>query len=140
MTIPQLNREVTMNDSKFFFPADDYSRNNDTAFLDSASDEFPEKRWCQYIVQQAISAYLLGIILVPVIMDVDDAFPIFHSENFAEHDRDELADAIRDGAVLIAESNFEPRSLLAYRLDDPHYWYGREATLKYFGVDFVPAC
>jgi hypothetical protein len=73
-------------------------------------------------------------------MDVDDFFPPFHAANFGEANKHVLAQAIRDGSLLIAESNFEPRSLLAYRLNDPDYWYGRVETLKYFGVALRPAC
>ena len=84
---------------------------------------------------------LIGFTQVPLGMDVDDAFPPFHAANFDEGAKAALAEAIRDGGLLIAESNFEPRSLLAYRLDDPNYWYGREETLKYLGViNFRRAC
>jgi hypothetical protein len=67
-------------------------------------------------------------------MDVDDAFPPFHTAHFDEADRVALSWAIHDGGILIAESNFEPRSLLAYHIGDPHYWYGRTTTLKYLWV------
>jgi hypothetical protein len=84
---------------------------------------------------------VVGITQVPLGMDMDDAFPPFHSAYYEKHDKDALAEAIMDGGLLMAESNFEPRSLLAYRLDDPHYWYGREETLKYLGVTgFRRAC
>ena len=97
-------------------------------------DEKPEERWCQYILQQGITFHFIGRTQVPLGMDVDDAFPPFHVANFDEGAKVALAQAIHDGGILIAESNFEPRSFLAYRLDDPHYWHGREATLKYLGV------
>jgi len=105
------------------------------------SDEVPEKRWCRYILLQSATPNLIGIAHVPLGMDMDDYFPPFHAANFGKGDKDVLAKAICDGGLLIAESNFEPRSLLAYRLDDPNYWYGREETLKYLGViDFRRAC
>jgi hypothetical protein len=97
--------------------------------------ELPEERWCQYTLQQGITFSVIGRIHVPPGMDVDDAFPPFHAANFEKADKAVLEQAILDGGMLIAESNFEPRSLLAYRLDDdPYYWFGREATLKYLGV------
>jgi len=109
--------------------------------LGTKDDMKPEERWCQYYLQQGTALTLIGCTQVPCGMDVDDAFPPFHAANFSESDRDALAVAIHDGALLIAESNFEPRSLLAYRIDDPHYWYGREETLKYLGVyNFRHAC
>lgn len=97
-------------------------------------DERPEERWCQYTLQQGITFSLIGRTQVPLGIDVDDAFPPFYAANFDEGAKVVLAEAVRDGGILIAESNFEPRSLLAYRLDDPYYWFGREATLKYLGV------
>ena len=105
------------------------------------SDEVPEERWCRYTLLQGTTLNLIGITQVPLGMDMDDAFPPFHTANFGKGDKDALAKAICDGGLLIAESNFEPHSLLAYRLDDPNYWYGREETLKYLGViDFRRAC
>jgi hypothetical protein len=105
------------------------------------SDEVPEERWSRYTLLQGTIPNLIGIAQVPLGMDVDDAFPLFHAANFGKGDKDALAEAICDGGLLMAESNFEPRSLLAYRLDDPNYWYGREETLKYLGViDFRRAC
>jgi hypothetical protein len=94
----------------------------------------PEERWCRYILLQDSNPNLIGIAQVPLGMDVDDFFPSFHAASFGEGDKYALEQAICDGSLLIAESNFEPRSLLAYRLDDPNYWYGRVETLKYLGV------
>lgn len=109
--------------------------------LDPMSDVKLSERWCRYFLQQSATRTLIGVTQVPIGMDVDDAFPPFHAENFSEGDRDSLAEAIGAGGVLIAESSFEQPSLLAYRLDDPNYWFGREATLKYLGViDFKLAC
>ena len=105
------------------------------------SNEVPEKRWCRYILLQGTNPNLIGITQVPLDMDVDDFFPPFRAANCGKGDKYALALAIFEGSVLIAESNFEPRSLLAYRLDDQNYWYGREETLKYLGViDFRRAC
>ena len=105
------------------------------------SDEVPEERWCRYTLHRGTTRQLIGITQVPLGMDVDDAFPPFHAANFDKGAKDALAEVIRDGGLLIAESNFEPRRLLAYRLDDPDYWYGREETLKYLGViNFRRAC
>ena len=98
-------------------------------------DEKPEERWCQYILQQGITFHFIGRTQVPLGMDVDDAFPPFHVANFDAGAKGALEQAILEGGILIAESIFEPRSFLAYRLDDdPYYWHGREATLKYLGV------
>jgi len=100
----------------------------------------PEEHWCRYILQHGSSPNLIGIAQVPLGMDVDDFFPSFHAASFGDDDKFALEQAIYDGGLLIAESNFEPRSLLAYHLDNPNYWYGREETLKYLGVNFRPAC
>ena len=108
---------------------------------DFMSNEDPEEHWCRYSIQQGTTSNLIGLTQVPLGMDVDDAFPPFHAANFDERAKDALVEAIRDGGLLIAESNFEPPSLLAYRLNDPDYWYGREETLKYLGViNFRRAC
>lgn len=108
---------------------------------DLMSNEVPEERWCRYVLLRGSNPSIIGITQVPLGMDVDDFFPPFHAANFGEGDKYALVEAIYDGSLLIAESNFEPRSLLAYRLDDPSYWYGREETLKYLGVmDFRRAC
>jgi hypothetical protein len=119
---------------------------NDFPFLavdvssDLMSNEVPKERWCRYILLQCFNPNLIGVAQVPLGMDVDDFFPPFHAANFDEADKHALVQAICDGSLLIAESNFEPRSLLAYRLDDPSYWYGREETLKYLGIEFRRAC
>lgn len=96
--------------------------------------EKPEERWCQYSLQTGITFSVLGRIRVPPGMDADDAFPPFHEKHFGKKARAELQQTIVDGGILIAEASFEPRSFLAYRLDDPCYWHGREATLTYLGV------
>ena len=107
----------------------------DDTFSNLKDDEMPEKRWCRYTLQQGINFSLIGHIQVPLGMDVDDAFPPFHAANFDKASKVALEKAILDGGILIAESNFEPRSLLAYRLEnDPYYWHGRVETLKYLGV------
>jgi hypothetical protein len=97
-------------------------------------DEKPQVRWCEYTLQQGINFHVLGRTKVPDGMDADDAFPPFHAANFDAAAKVSLEKAILDGGILIAESNFEPRSYLAYHLDDPYYWFGRMATLKYLGV------
>lgn len=93
-------------------------------------------------IQQGSNSYLIGHTQVLLGMDVDDAFPPFHAANFDKEAKDALEQGIQDGGILIAESNFEPRRFLAYRLgDDHHCWHGREATLKYLGgVDFKHYC
>jgi hypothetical protein len=124
----------------FFVKQEFFSSGKDVA-SGSLGDAAPEKRWCRYVLQQGADCIVLGCTDVPCTMDADDAFPPFHAANFDEEDRIALGEAIHDGAVLIAETNVEPRCLLAYRIDDPHYWYGREATLKYLGVyNFRHAC
>ena len=97
-------------------------------------EEKAKERWCQYILQQGITFHLIGRTGVPLGMDVDDAFPPFHAANFDAGTKAALEEAILNGGILIAESNFEPRSLLAYHIGDPHYWYGRTTTLKYLWV------
>jgi len=118
----------------FFVKNDSNVQDEDTS-ADLMCEEKAEERWCQYILQQGISFHLIGRTQVPLGMDVDDAFPPFHAANFDAGTKAALEKAILDGGILIAESNFEPRSFLAYRLnDDPYYWFGREETLKYLGV------
>jgi hypothetical protein len=131
-----------MNDKKLLFLVkNDLKVQGEDASSNLMSDEVQEERWCRYTLVQGTSPNLIGITQISLGMDVDDAFPPFHAANFDEADKGALAEAISDGGVLIAESNFEPRGLLAYRLDDPNYWYGREETLKYLGViDFRRAC
>lgn len=127
--------------SELLFLVKEDIHNRETVSLYNASDEMLEERWCRYTLLQGTIPILIGITEVPQGMDMDDAFPPFHASNYALSAKEELAMAIRDGGLLIAESNFEPRSFLAYRLNDPNYWYGREKTLKYLGVtDFRPAC
>ena len=125
----------------FFVKKDSHIQNED-ASAGRMGEEKAEERWCQYILQQGITFHLIGRTQVPLGMDVDDAFPPFHAANFDAVTKAALEKTILDGGILIAESNFEPRSLLAYRLDDdPYYWFGREATLKYLGVvDFRHDC
>jgi hypothetical protein len=131
-----------MNDKKLLFLVkNDLKDQGEDVSSSLMSDEVQEERWCRYTLMQGTTPNLIGITQVSLDMDVDDAFPPFHEANFDEAAKYELAGAISDGGILIAESNFEPRSLLAYRLDDPNYWYGREETLKYLGViDFRRAC
>lgn len=131
-----------INDTKFLFLVKkDLQVQEEDVSSGLMSDEVPEERWCRYTLLQGTTLNLIGITQVPLGMDMDDAFPPFHAANLGKGDKDALAEAICDGGLLIAESNFEPRSLLAYRLDDPNYWYGREETLKYLGViDFRRAC
>lgn len=131
-----------MNDTKpLFLVMKDLQDQEKDASSGLMSDEVPEERWCRYTLHLGATLNLIGLTQVPLGMDVDDAFPPFHAATFDEGDKDALAEAIRDGGILVAESNFEPRSLLAYRLDDPDYWYGREETLKYLGViNFRRAC
>jgi|GEM_PF-3305356 len=130
------------NDTKFLFLVmKDSQVQEEDSSSGLMSDEVPQERWCRYTLHQGTTLNLIGFTQVPLGMDVDDAFPPFHAANFDEGTKDALAEAICDGGLLIAESNFEPRSLLAYRLDDPNYWYGREETLKYLGVvNFRRAC
>jgi len=124
-----------------FFVKHDLKINDGNTSPDLKSDPVPEERWCRYILQQGGRTTFIGQTQVPLWMDVDDAFPPFHAANFGDGYRIALEEAIHDGAILIAESNVEPRCLLAYRIDDQHYWYGREATLKYLGVyNFRHAC
>jgi hypothetical protein len=130
-----------MNDTKLSFLVKKDSQLQEDASAGLMSDERLEERWCRYSIQQDTTPTLIGFTQVPLGMDVDDAFPPFHTANFDEGAKAALAETIRDGGLLIAESNFEPRSLLTYRLDDPNYWFGREATLKYLGViSFRHAC
>lgn len=131
-----------MNDKKLLFLVkNDLKVQGEDVSSSLMSDEVQEERWCRYTLVQCTTHNLIGITQVSLGMDVDDAFPPFHAANFDEADKYALAEVISDGGLLIAESNFEPRSLLAYRLDDPYYWYGREETLRYLGViNFRPAC
>lgn len=101
----------------------------------------PKRRTCRYYLRANGQSELLGQTVVPEGMDIDDAFPGFHMSNYSTDHLKSLKVAIEAGGVLWAESDFgEGPSLLAYTVDRPDYWYGRESTLKYFGiVDYRPA-
>ena len=98
---------------------------------------FPEQRIARYYLLHGKKREFLGITLVPTGLDMDDAFPPFHSVNFDESHLDYLSTMIRKGAVLTAECSYDNEMfMLAYILGDEDYWYGRESTLKYFCPDF----
>lgn len=98
-------------------------------------------RQCKYLFLYQTGAIDLGTYVLAGGEDMDDGFPRFHSKYFDRPHKKLLENLISGGGVLVARSlsGEEPDRFLAYTLGDPDYWYGRESTLKYFGIIFVPA-
>jgi hypothetical protein len=97
---------------------------------------------CSYYIKRELGhLFYLGTVTTSEKEDFDDAFPKFFSQHFSGDDYYRLWQEIKSGSVLIAVSEKDQsQSFLAYVLDeDPETWYGRQATLEYFEIEFKHA-